>query len=570
MAKWIKVESPFEDRPTRDELYSQLKDHVVRGIVKIKDETFQYVSGTNIYTLSQSPYSPSSDNFTIEGTYNGEPREFVFGTDYTVSGKTITWNPSEKVPDNNTNFYVDYTYVGTKSGLTDEDPASLVMIMLEATRNAIDDMYDDLERTYYSAYVETATGDDLKKIAALVGATPTPATKATGTLKLTFTKEASVGDPVVVPAGNRFSTRSSTNEDPIYFITTTGSTFTSGTYGYIGIQAEEGGSAGNVGNSTIVNIVDAITNVESCINPSATSGGNDAESDDDFRDRVPLAKESKGKSTANALQFDILNIGGVKSVTMRENWFATAHSAVFVVPESFPASETLKNHVQSAINSGMAFGCKATPQYPNVINAWLNVELERTAGSDSGAVFKTVSGDIWNYFENLGLGERFIQQQFTKEALQHKDAIRIKSFTIAETGNSDLYINSDQVLRLGYRVSPTGSHVGTFNEAEIISCTGDYSTGWVSILGFDTFTSGLSVLATDIYEINAVYLSGGTLAVAGQDYRKYGTGISLSGHTWTAIEWLSGATNYPLNGTPYSVMYRYNALQIDTTATGEY
>nr|URC17134.1 MAG: baseplate J [Lokiarchaeota virus Ratatoskr Meg22_1012] len=576
MPEFVRIESPFEDKPSRQELREQLRDHVVRGIVKVKDETFTYISGTNTYTLDHSPYSPTSNNFEIEGTYNTEPRVFIFGTDYTISGRTITWNTSETVPDNNTTFYVDYTYQGTLSGIRDEDPASLVMIELEACGNALDDIYDDLKRTYYSAYVETATGNDLEKVAALVGATRTSAGKSSGTLKLIFSQAATIVDPVVVPAENRFSTRSTTSEEPIYFKTPTGSTFNTGqTYGYIGIEALVGGKNGNVGNSTINVIVDSITNVESCTNPSALSGGTDKEDDDDFRDRIPLAKESKGKSTANALIFDLNNIPGVSSVKPKNNWFATAHSALFVTPETFPASSSLQQKVDDAINSGVAFGCKITALYPKVINAWMTVDVERTSASDSGALFNTISGNAWNYFEGLGLGDRFIQQQFTKEILSPVDIVRVKSFTISETGNTDLYINTDQVMRMGYRVNTTGNSLGVFNEGEVIPCTGDYSTGWVSAIGIDTIESGLSVFATHVYKINAVYLNDSTLCNEGSDYRLYSSGYP-SGDAFyntsriSAIEWLSGATNYPLSGDDYSVLYQYNAFQANMTSTGEF
>lgn len=552
-----------------------MKDHIIRGLVPIKDETFTFTTGTYTYSLLHTPVSPSSDNFEIYGTMNGIPHVFVLDTDYTISGNSIVWDSDEDNPDNQTTCYVDYIYQGTKSGVSDEDEASLLMIRINAFANALDDLYNDMERTHYAGYVETATGSSLEKISAIVGGKRTAASKATGTLKLTFTQAATVGDPVTVSANNRFSTRSSSTQDAIQFETTTGSSWSTGeTFGYIGIQALVAGRGGMVGSNTIINMVDNITNVESVTNPSSTTDGYNKEPDNDFRDRVPLAKESKGKSTPNAFEYDLLKVPGVDKVKLRENWFATADSAIFVVPDSFPPSATLQGRIDGVLSSGRSMGLKARAQYPNVINTWFTVTLERIPTSDSGSVFKTASGDLFSYVQGLGLQERFLQQQFNRALLQNNDVVRIKSFTISETGNTDLWINNDEVLRVGYRASGTGNSLGVFNEAESISCSGDYSTGWISPLGLDTYASGLSVYANDVNEIFGVYLSGNTLCTAGTDYTLYASGYmsssSFFGRNWNCIEWLSGATNYPLNGTLYSVMYSYNAIEIDVTSTGDF
>lgn len=558
MVEWVKIVSPFEDRPTRAELRTQLRDHLTKGIIKVKNETHQMAAGTYTYTLEHSPYDPSATSMEIDGTYQNNRITFTYDVDYTISGRVITFDVNQRYPDSSSLFYVTYHYQGTKSGVTDEAAVSIASIITEVMGNAGDDFYDEQERVHYAAYSETATGENLERIGVLVGARRVQAAQAVGTLQLIFSRTATGGSPISVTANTRFSTKETATQGAIYFETTTGSDFTSGDNGIIGIQALEGGVNGKVGINTITVIVDSITDVDSATNLAATTGGVNDEEDDDYRNRIPLAKESKGKTTENAMVFDLTSLAGIASVTPKNRWRGNGTADIFVVASTLPMSAALKAQVQAAIDSGTAFSADISLSEPKVINAWVNAQLERTTNSDSGNVFNSSSGETHNYLVGLGLGERLIPQQFLSSLLTPADAIQILSWTVAETGGI-LYAEPDQVIRPGYRVTETGSGLSIFSEAEIITVTGDYTTGFKQELGVDTLDSGLTVYAYNVTQITAVWDSGGDLFTAGTDY------TLTTGDLWQHIEWISGGS-YPT--AEYSVAYVYNAIQISVTNTG--
>lgn len=132
-----------------------------------------------------------------------------------------------------------------------------------------------------------ADGDYLDHIGIMVGCIRITATAATTTLRFTLIKSRTVS--TTIPAGTRV-----TAGDGIYFATDAALVIASGSItGYAAATCTTTGDTGNVyaiGN--LITIVDPVAYVSSVSNTTASAGGADEESDDDFRERIQLAPES--------------------------------------------------------------------------------------------------------------------------------------------------------------------------------------------------------------------------------------------------------------------------------------
>ena len=84
----------------------------------------------------------------------------------------------------------------------------------------------------------------------------------------------------------------------------------------IAISASIGGDSGNVGLNKITVIKSALSDIDSCNNYTGAVGGGDIESDADLRYRAKNALQALGKATVLALKFSILDISGVRDVSI--------------------------------------------------------------------------------------------------------------------------------------------------------------------------------------------------------------------------------------------------------------
>ena len=132
-----------------------------------------------------------------------------------------------------------------------------------------------------------ADGDYLDHIGIMVGCTRIPASTATTTLRFTLAKERVVS--TTIPKGTR-----ATNGDGNYFATEEAFTIPPGKLtGDIAATSKTIGAIGNVyAIGDLITIVDPVAYVSAVTNITASAGGADAESDDDFRERIQLAPES--------------------------------------------------------------------------------------------------------------------------------------------------------------------------------------------------------------------------------------------------------------------------------------
>lgn len=166
---------------------------------------------------------------------------------------------------------------------------------------------DQLQQTYYSGFVSTATGTALDRLANNVGITRKVAMPAFGQITIKTSGE------YLLQAGEQFETDGGVMYELI------GDTMTSkqsdGSYQATGdIQCIDAGSLGNTAAGTVTIMSNPDDNVLSVTNPSAIGGGQDDESDEDFRKRIITESKSTESATINGLETALLGLSGVRQV----------------------------------------------------------------------------------------------------------------------------------------------------------------------------------------------------------------------------------------------------------------
>jgi len=298
-------------------------------------------------------------------------------------------------------------------------------------------LWQVLEDVYYSAYIDFATGVNLDRVAALLGVTRKPATKATGTV--TFSRSTPASSDIYIPLGTRVST---SGDNPIIFETTQGVTLTAGSTSVDApIQAVEAGTAGNVAANTITVIVDPISGIESVNNSSPTTGGADTESDASLRLRAKQAVEGFGGGTVAAIESAIKAVDGVIDALVTED--TTNHTVTAIVEGGADAD------IDAAIEDTRPAGIQVTWQRPTYVDIYVDVQVTQESGAPS-TVLSDVQQAVIDYISSLGIGDDVIYNKVIDAVMSVEgvaDAVVKIDTTSPPAGTSNIAIASTEKAR---------------------------------------------------------------------------------------------------------------------------
>lgn len=171
-----------------------------------------------------------------------------------------------------------------------------------------DKAWQDMEGSYFSAFVSTARGSSLDRVGTLMGVTREMQQQAE--VSVTFTGTTGY----VIPTGFAVSTN-----DNLVFHTMSDAVITDDGTVAVMAQCEETGEVGNVAAGEIALIVSPVADVTSVINYSAATGGKDKENDAEFRERMLEGLGTTKGSTIDAVLVAILELPGVMSAAIISN-----------------------------------------------------------------------------------------------------------------------------------------------------------------------------------------------------------------------------------------------------------
>ncbi|WEA46802.1 baseplate J/gp47 family protein [Priestia aryabhattai] len=168
------------------------------------------------------------------------------------------------------------------------------------------------ERVYNSAFVSKATGVQLDRLGPYIGVSRNGATRAYGEVQIKGTPGH------VIEAGDQFKTAKE-----VIFDLTDNVEIGSDGYGIGPVECTVAGEIGNVGVNEITVIVNPSDKVESVTNTEATAGGEEEETDAEFR-----ARYFQSSSQGTSLLDSILSVPGVRYALVNENVYPVEQNGI--------------------------------------------------------------------------------------------------------------------------------------------------------------------------------------------------------------------------------------------------
>lgn len=195
---------------------------------------------------------------------------------------------------------------GNKANLTVRSPLGVFMRIFAWMLNLL---FCLMEETYNSRFVDTAVGTSLYNLGKAIGLSLLPAQKASG--YVTFT-----GTPgTAIPTGFLVRTVAGLQ----YAVLADGRIGAEGSV-TLPVQAVETGADYNVEAGRVKQITNPVDGVDSCTNEGVIDGGQDRETDEEFRDRYAKSVDYAGGVNADAIAGEILqNVESVYSAVCYEN-----------------------------------------------------------------------------------------------------------------------------------------------------------------------------------------------------------------------------------------------------------
>ena len=179
-------------------------------------------------------------------------------------------------------------------------------------------LIQELQKTYYSAYISTATESSLDRLGANLDLPRKVATPSFADIEIKTEEE------YLIQAGEQFETADGVLFDLIKDVVT--SKNSDGTYTGIGtVQSVDTGAYNNVLPNTITIMYNPDENVVSVTNPEKAAGGQDYEDDATYRARLIMENVAKPGPSAAGIKSALMNLSGARQVNVVENPNAEAN-----------------------------------------------------------------------------------------------------------------------------------------------------------------------------------------------------------------------------------------------------
>jgi len=303
------------------EPYVALVDQLLTGLTGGETrELHQFFPNSVDYSLTRSFREVQVNTIKVTGQSEEKFKIFVPGKDwkFTTEGKvefladeTDSLLPAENAswPDEGTEFFVSYYHNEShKSLLTDRNVGSLTRTLAESFSRELAILEKQLELVYKSGFIDTAKGNALDQVVALLGLKRKGGDYASGSVRL-YRDSAAPGD-IYIPANTKLSTNLN---PPISFVTSSERTLRKGQLSVEAtIRSEVSGADGVVAASAISIINKAIHGISSVTNDAATLFSGEKESDDELRLRAKSVMERAGRATKGAIINAITSEAGLK------------------------------------------------------------------------------------------------------------------------------------------------------------------------------------------------------------------------------------------------------------------
>ena len=344
--------------------------------------------------------------------------------------------------------------------------------ILVATAASIgDEISAQVARVGGSAFLDTATGADLDRLVFdRYGLSRKPASAALGVVR--FSLASAPASNILIPAGTLLST-----PDGRQFVTLFDDTFlTTSTFLDVNVRSVLAGSSQMAASNSITSIISYPPSAPpglTVTNPLATAGGNNQESDSEYRARARIFYTTLRRGTRAALEqaalavpgvrtaraFEILNDaggpGGIVELVISDGYTDALANTGSTIPAYDAQSDALAAAVVETLDDVRACGVFVRCRVAQVILQPVILQLSFIAGANVDTVAGLARAAITNYVNQLQPGADFVLAD-ANAILDSVAGLAFNESAIASpTGN--VVVGNYQVLRTNLALVTAGA-----------------------------------------------------------------------------------------------------------------
>lgn len=264
----------------------------------------------------------------------------------------------------------------------------------------VEALYAQADWVNRQSFPQTAEGQYLDYHAGMRSIERTAAVRATGTLR--FYVRATLEAALEIPEG----TVCLTGDGVRYETTQTVSLAAGATYADAPAQAVEAGAAGNTGENTVLSMSVPPAGIVRCGNPSAFTGGADAENDDHLRVRI-LDSFQRLPNGANAAFYEeqALRVSGVAAARAVGRARGIGTVDVYVATTAGLPDAALISEIQQALEEKREIAVDVQVKAPTAQAVHVQLTLEIAEGAVFDTVKAAVDTAVRGYFTGARLGK---------------------------------------------------------------------------------------------------------------------------------------------------------------------
>ena len=330
-------------------------------------------------------------------------------------------------------------------GITNIAPGSVIRTIIEAILDNVDVINYYIEHVYDALGIDSATGDDLDRLVAILGITRNKSTHSTGIVTFS-TGDAPYEYDISIPYGYEISTRQDSDGGVyIYTVDEEDVVLKAGETSIdVEVKSEIAGHQYLPAGALCI-MTKSIIGIASVVNKNEINSGSDEETDSQLRKRTNEYVTSFGKCTDNALKMAIESVKGVINCTIVDQYQGVGTSGAIVVPEILPALDDVVAEVEKVVADTKAAGIKVFIIYPEI--KYIDIDITITESVDHNLVLMAVS----NYTNSLKVGQTFMIRQMERKILNIIDNNDIENDDVDITTtipSGNVSCGSEEIIRV--------------------------------------------------------------------------------------------------------------------------
>lgn len=400
--------------------YQEIVDDILTAIVGgVVNEPILFDVKTDLYPLAKPAQGvrsiTGSRTIEVNGTSQTVRQTFQQAIDFvfSTSDNAIIWQEGGTVPDDESEFYVDYFPQDSRSPLTDINVGSVTRTLGEGIGREIATVYQQINQAYRSGFVDTAEGKSLDLVVAILGITRQTKDFAVGLV--TFFRDPATQGNITIPPGVLLSTE----KGEALFQTTEFRTLQRGQVRIdVPVRASDPfkGEAGQVAAGAITQLAQPIAGIVRVTNFEPTFLGAENESDEELRVRAKAVLRALGKGTLAALirvifeqRAELVEVWDPNSPPDKQSPPGTVSLLIESEPERFPS-------LQSAIEETRAAGVQVT-LVARYVFFKPRIEVQIMSGLPAAGREKVIAdliAALQTYVDGLSSGDPALGQELLK------------------------------------------------------------------------------------------------------------------------------------------------------------